>query len=105
NASGAIKAKIDEVFKNSMTSEERRKLATLIYYPKEKLELIKKDTKNMAEFYRITIYRLIKVCTVVGSKYSRSKVRKAIPKEYQYIIDELLHANQNSYDRNIYYNK
>ena len=105
NASGAIKTKIDEVFKNSMTSEERRKLATLIYYPKEKLELIKKETENMPEFYRITIYRLIKVCTVVGSKYSRSKVRKAIPKEYQYIIDELLHANQNSYDRNIYYNK
>ncbi len=105
NASGAIKTKIDEIFRNTMTSEERRKLATLIYYPKEKLELIKKETTNMPEFYRITLYRLIKVCTVVGSKYSRSKVRKAIPKEYQYIIDELLHANQSSYDRNIYYNK
>ena len=105
NASGAIKTKIDEIFRNTMTSAERRKLATLIYYPKEKLELIKKETTNMPEFYRITLYRLIKVCTVVGSKYSRSKVRKAIPKEYQYIIDELLHANQSSYDRNIYYNK
>ena len=105
NASGAIKTKIDEIFRNTMTSDERRKLATLIYYPKEKLELIKKETTNMPEFYRITLYRLIKVCTVVGSKYSRSKVRKAIPKEYQYIIDELLHANQSSYDRNIYYNK
>lgn len=59
----------------------------------------------MDEFYRITLYRLIKICTVVGSKYSRSKVRKAIPKEYQYIIDELLHSNQNSYDKDIYYDK
>ena len=105
NASGAIKTKIDEIFKNTMTSEERRKLATLIYYPKEKLELIKKETNNINEYYRITLYRLIKICTVVGSKYSRSKVRKAIPKEYQYIIDELLHSNQNSYDKDIYYDK
>ncbi len=105
NASGAIKTKIDEIFKNTMTSEERRKFATLIYYPKEKLEIIKKETSNMSEFYRITLYRLIKLCTVVGSKYSRSKVRKAIPKEYQYIIDELLHSNQNSHDKSIYYDK
>ena len=105
NASGAIKTKIDEVFKNTMTNEERRRLATLIYYPKEKLELIKKETTNLEEYYRITLYRLVKVCTVVGSKYSRSKVRKAIPSEYQYIIDELLHANQNCFDRDVYYNK
>lgn len=105
NASGAIKTKIDETFKNVMTQDERKKLATLIYYPKEKLELIKKETQNIEEFYRITLYRLIKLCRVIGSKYSRSKVRKAIPKEYQYIIDELLHANQNSYDKNIYYDK
>ena len=105
NASGVIKTKIDEIFKNVMTQDERRRLATLIYYPKEKLEFIKKETENMDEFYRITLYRLIKICTVVGSKYSRSKVRKAIPKEYQYIIDELLHSNQNSYDKDIYYDK
>ena len=105
NASGAIKTKIDEIFKNTMTNEERRRLATLIYYPKGKLELIKKETPNIEEYYRITLYRLVKVCTVVGSKYSRSKVRKAIPKEYQYIIDELLHANQNCYDRDVYYDK
>jgi len=105
NASGAIKTKIDETFKNSMTQEERKKLATLIYYPKEKLELIKKEPINLGEFYRITLYRLIKICKVIGSKYSRSKVRKAIPKEYEYIIDELLHSNQNSYDKDIYYNK
>lgn len=105
NASGAIKTKIDEIFKNSMTGEERRKLATLIYYPKEKLKLIKKEVTDINEYYRITLHRLIKVCTGIGSKYSRSKVRKAIPKEYQYIIDELLHANQSSYNRDDYYNK
>ena len=105
NASGVIKTKIDEIFKNDMTQEEKRRLATLIYYPKEKLELIKKKTVNMEEFYRITLFRLIKICKVVGSKYSRSKVRKAIPKDYQYIIDELLHSNQDSYDKDDYYDK
>lgn len=105
NASGAIKTKIDEIFKNTMTQEERKTFATLIYYPKEKLELIKKEIENLGEFYRITLYRLVKICKVIGSKYSRSKVRKAIPKEYEYIIDELLHSNQKSEDKDIYYNK
>ena len=94
NASGAIKMKIDNLYKNSMTQSERRKLATLIYYPEEKLKLIKQETENLDEFYRITLYRLIEVCRIVDSKYSRSKVRKAIPREYEYIIDELLHATQ-----------
>ena len=105
NASGVIKAKIDETFQNSMTNEERKKLATLIYYPEEKLELIKKQNDQMEEFYRITLYRLIEVCKVVSSKYSRSKVRKAMPKEYEYIIDELLHAKQNMNDKEFYYNQ
>lgn len=94
NASGAIKTKIDMLFKNTMTEKERRRLATLIYYPEEKLKLIKQDIQNTDEFYRMTLYRLIKLCRIVDSKYSRSKVRKAIPKEYEYIIDELLHANK-----------
>ena len=104
NASGVIKAKIDETFQNSMTNEERKKLATLIYYPEEKLELIKKENLEMEEFYKITLYRLIEVCKVIASKYSRSKVRKAMPKEYEYIIDELLHGNQNICDKEFYYN-
>ena len=105
NASGVIKAKIDETFKNSMTNEERKKLATLIYYPEEKLELIKKENLEMDEFYRITLYRLIEICKVIASKYSRSKVRKAMPREYEYIIDELLHANQSTSDKEFYYNQ
>ena len=105
NASGVIKAKIDETFQNSMTKKKKKKLATLIYYPEEKLELIKKENIEMEEFYRITLYRLIEVCKVIASKYSRSKVRKAMPKEYEYIIDELLHGNQNTYDKEFYYNQ
>ncbi len=105
NASGVIKTKIDDTFKNDMTQSERRRFATLIYYPKEKLELIKKETANLDEFYRITLFRLIKICKVVGSKYSRSKVRKAIPKDYQYIINELLHSSQDTFDKESYYDK
>lgn len=105
NASGVIKTKIDEIFKNTMTQEERRSLATLIYYPREKLEIVKKEVQDIGGYYRITLYRLTQICKVIGSKYSRSKVRKAIPKEYEYIIDELLHSNQNSYDRDAYYDK
>lgn len=105
NASGVIKTKIDDIFKNDMTQSERRRFATLIYYPKEKLELIKKETANLDEFYRITLFRLIKICKVVGSKYSRAKVRKAIPKDYQYIINELLHSSQDTFDKESYYDK
>lgn len=105
NASGVIKAKIDETFANTMTNEERKRLATLIYYPEEKLELIKKEESEIEEFYKVTLYRLIEICKVVASKYSRSKVRKAMPKEYEYIIDELLHANQGMSDKEFYYNQ
>ena len=81
NASGVIKAKIDEIFEYTMTNEERKKFATLIYYPEEKLKLLKEENQNnLYEFYKITLHRLIKLCKVVSAKYSRSKVRKAIPK-------------------------
>ena len=104
NASGVIKAKIDEIFGYSMTNSERRKLATLVYYPEEKIKLIKEENKNnLNEFYKITLFRLIKLCKVVASKYSRSKVRKAIPKDYEYIIDELLNDNLESKDKETYY--
>ena len=90
NASGVIRSKIDQTFDTYLTSEEKKKLATLIYYPEEKLALIKKQTKDLDEYYKITLYRLIQICKVIASKYSRSKVRKAMPKGYEYIIDELL---------------
>ena len=88
NASGVIKTRIDETFGNSMLNDERKKLATLIYYPEEKLELIKKEVKDLKEYYKITLYRLIKICRIIASKYSRSKVRKAMPEGYEYILDD-----------------
>ena len=105
NASGVIRSKIDQTFDTTLTSEEKKKLATLIYYPEEKLALIKRETKNLEEYYKITLYRLIEICKVIASKYSRSKVRKAMPKGYEYIIDELLHGNADVYNKESYYNQ
>ncbi len=104
NGSGIIKSKIEDIFGNSITAEDRKNLATLIYYPEEKLELEKATNKNMDEYYKIMLYRLIDVARAVSSKYTRSKVRKAMPKSFDYIIDELLHAqNDNEYDKQNYY--
>ena len=105
NASGVIRSKIDQTFETYLTSEEKKKLATLIYYPEEKLTLIKKQTKDLDEYYKITLYRLIQICKVIASKYSRSKVRKAMPRGYEYIIDELLHGNSDVYNKESYYNQ
>ena len=104
NGSGIIKSKIEDIFGNSITVEDRKNLATLIYYPEEKLELDKATNDNMDEYYRIMLYRLIDVARAVGSKYTRSKVRKAMPKDFDYIIDELLHAQSNNEnDKQNYY--
>lgn len=104
NGSGIIKSKIESIFGNSITAEDRKNLATLIYYPEEKLELEKSTNPNMDEYYKIMLYRLIDVARAVSSKYTRSKVRKAMPKNFDYIIDELLHAqNENEYDKQNYY--
>ena len=80
------------MFASSISKAERDQLATLIYYPQEKLELVAQQEADLDEWYRITLHRLIEVCRLVSSKYTRSKVRKALPKDYAYIIDELLHT-------------
>lgn len=103
NGSGIIKNKIEGIFKNQMTEHERSSLATLIYYPEEKLALIKKKEQDLAEWYSITLYRLIEVAREVSSKYTRSKVRKAMPKGFDYIIDELLHLQGCGPDKETYY--
>ena len=103
NGSGIIKSKIEELFSNVITEKERRTLATLIYYPEEKLSLIKKNIENIEEWYALTLYRLLQVATRVSSKYTRSKVRKALPKGFDYIIDELIHAQGDSEDKDKYY--
>ena len=105
NGSGIIKNKIEDIFSNQMTERERSALATLIYYPEEKLEIIKKEEKYLADWYTITLYRLIEVAREVSSKYTRSKVRKALPKGFDYIIDELLHLQGNTHDKDTYYSQ
>lgn len=103
NGSGIIRSKIESIFKNQITEHERRALATLIYYPEEKLNMIKVQEKDLKEWYSITLYRLTEVAVEVSSKYTRSKVRKAMPKGFDYIIDELLHLQAAGPDKEQYY--
>ena len=103
NGAGIIRSKIEDVFENTITEKERSLLATLIYYPEEKLKLIKNEIKNLDEWYSITLYRLIQVARKVSSKYTRSKVRKAMNKGFDYIIDELLHSQGDEQDKDRYY--
>ena len=91
NASGNIKRKVNEVFGDTLTKSEKRDLCTLIYYPEQKLELIKPKQADLAKWYHRAITHLVKVCHEVSSKYTRSKVRKALPEDFSYIIQELLH--------------
>lgn len=104
NGGGIIKSKIDSIFGNTITKNERATLATLIYYPEEKLKLVKKKQENLDEWYTITLYRLIEVAKKISSKYTRSKVRKAINSGFDYVIDELLHSQAGTEkDKETYY--
>lgn len=103
NASGVIKSKIDAVFGNTLCEADRKTLATLIYYPEEKLALIKESVDNMEEWYNLTLYHLIEVCKISASKYTRAAVREALPKGFGYIIDELLHAQDDEHNKERYY--
>ena len=105
NGSGIIKSKIESIFGKSLTEADRKDLATLIYYPEEKLNLIKKSEKSLNEWFKITLYRLIQVTKAVSSKYTRSKVRKAMPKGFDYIIDELLHLQGDDGNKELYYSQ
>ena len=105
NASGDIKRKVREVLSDELNDKEIRTLCTLIYYPAEKLALIKGDNtdeENLREWYALTLRRLISVCQNMSSKYTRSKVRKALPKEFSYIIQELLHESTGMTNTNKY---
>ncbi|MBO5408858.1 MAG: fructose-1,6-bisphosphatase [Clostridia bacterium] len=103
NASGLIRLKIEEVFSHLLTTEEQDALATLIYYPEERLSYLQKDGPLSDDWFRVTLYRLVQVCRGVASKYTRSKVRKALPKEFCYIIEELLHEGGSGPDKDAYY--
>lgn len=104
NGSGTVKRKIEMVIGDSRDSAYKRKLATLIYYPKEKLELIKADGEDTDEWYKETLMNLVRVLKCVTSKYTRSKVRKAMPKEFRYVIEELITEKEEIYDKERYYN-
>ena len=103
NASGVIKRKLDDIFGETLRESDKRSLATLIYYPEQKLDIILEQEENVDDWYRITLYRLVELCRRVSLKYTRSKVRKALPKEFSYIIEELLHEHQNKEDKDAYY--
>ncbi|MBR1547564.1 MAG: fructose-1,6-bisphosphatase, partial [Prevotella sp.] len=103
NASGNIRRKVSELFAGDIRDKERRELCTLIYYPEEKLELIKEaEQDDIDDWYHITIHRLVAVCRDVSSKYTRSKVRKSLPEEFAYIIEELLHERTDDTDKAAY---
>ena len=102
NASGNIKRKVHELFGNNIRESEKKELCTLIYYPEQKLEIIKARETDIEDWYRITIHQLVKVCRDVSSKYTRSKVRKSLPADFSYIIEELLHESLSDHDKAAY---
>lgn len=104
NASGVIKNKVEDLFGNSLMEKERKELCTLIYYPEQKIKLVKQAHRKIDEWYKITLIQVIKVCQVVSSKYTRSKVRKALPREYSYIIEELMHESPDEPNKQNYVN-
>ena len=108
NGSGAVRRKIEEVFGNTISLHARRQLATIIYYPEEKLRLIKKDMSSqeeLDEFYRVTLNRLLRVCRHAQTKYTRSKVRKALPADFAYILEERSYEQADVTNKEAYYNE
>jgi len=107
NGSGAVKRKIDDEFGNILSEKEKRDLATLIYYPEERISLIKrkKMVSSMDDWYLVMINRLIRVCKSSASKYTRSKVRKALPKDFAYVIEELITGRRDLGDQEAYFNE
>ena len=103
NASGAIKEKIDFLFSEVLSEEERAELATLVYYPKQKMEDISEEENDIESWYKDTLNHLIELCHLVSSKYTRSKVRKSLPEEYAYVIDELLNTDFTLHNKKEYY--
>ena len=105
NCSGVIREKVDLLFGDTLSDLDREEICTLIYYPVEKLALIKKEGKNNEEWYRVILGELIEIARLFSSKYTRSKVRKAMPKEYAYILDELIHVQKDEDDNQLIYHR
>ncbi len=105
NCSGVIREKVNLLFGDMLTDQEQQEICTLIYYPGEKLEMLQKSEKLSEEWYRMTLNQLIEIAKLLSSKYTRSKVRKAMPKDFAYIIDELLHVQKDEDDNQVLYHK
>lgn len=103
NASGNIKRKVQELFGATMREQEKKDLCTLIYYPEQKLELVKQQDAHIEDYYQSTLHHLITVCRNVSSKYTRSKVRKSLPPAFAYIMEELLHESHDDRNKQAYY--
>lgn len=104
NASGNIKRKVNDLFGNTLREQDKRELCTLIYYPEQKLELVKANESYLKDWYHITLHQLVAICRDVSSKYTRSKVRKSLPAEFSYIIQELLHERTEDSNKTAYVN-
>ncbi len=105
NGSGSIRRKIDEEFGNTISNRDKKSLATLIYYPEEKLEIARQEEENIEDWYKISLHRLVQMIKRVSSKYTRSKVRKALPKDFAYVIEELITEKEEIQDKEAYYNE
>ena len=105
NGSGSVRRKIDEEFGNTLSNKDKKSLATLIYYPEEKLDLVQQTEDNIEDWYKITLYRLVQITKRVSSKYTRSKVRRALPSDFAYIIEELINEKAEVQDKEAYYNE
>mgnify|MGYP000978557758 FL=1 len=105
NCSGVIREKVDLLFEETLSDIDREEICTLIYYPVEKLEMMKKESRNNEEWYRVILSELIEIARLLSSKYTRSKVRKAMPDEYAYILDELIHVQKDEDDNQVAYHQ
>lgn len=105
NGSGSVRRKIDEEFGNTISNKDKKSLATLIYYPEEKLEIAQKEEENLEDWYKISLHRLVQIIKRVSSKYTRSKVRKALPADFAYVIEELITEKEEVQDKEAYYNE
>ena len=103
SSSGVIKEKLDIRFGTTVDRSVRESLATLIYYPEEKMKQLNLTGSDLEEWYRLTLYRLVEMCRIATSKYTRSKVRKSLPEDYGYVIDELLHMDKDEANKQEYY--
>ena len=105
NCSGVIREKVDLLFGDIMSPAERQEICTLIYYPREKLRMLRRERDLAPDWYRMLLNDLVEVAKLLSSKYTRSKVRKAMPEDFSYIIDELLHVQKDEDDNQVVYHK